>query len=234
MAGITKGLKRALMITSFVLFVAGSIAIGISAYFLFYPFKRRAIIIQPPVILVTLGLGAYIWFNSLNVSSDYSHRWNDWSAEIKGMFQDEGKCCGYDGDRMVLSNFCTQEMIDAKNSVPCKSSIQEFVNYYLQNIYTALFLYAIVDFFTLLMCLVTLKALQDMERYERSMRKMINLHNLEDSHLMSPEQVYGNEEYGDEEYIQEAAYNPPYPRHQRKESYLPMAQHRASVVYTYT
>lgn len=40
------------------------------------------------VLLVTLALGAYIWFQSLNIQSDYSLRWLEWDNKLKKVFQD--------------------------------------------------------------------------------------------------------------------------------------------------
>lgn len=94
-----------------------------------------------------------------------------------------------------------------------------FVIAYLQRIYTALFLFTFVNFVSLLGSLVMIRALKDQDRYENSMRKMINLHNLDDLNMV---------EYFDQPYEsphrEVASPNTPHA--------LPQAMRRTSVIYS--
>jgi hypothetical protein len=39
------------------------------------------------ILVATLCLGAYVWFQTLNVRSQYSARWQEWSDALKEAFQ---------------------------------------------------------------------------------------------------------------------------------------------------
>lgn len=41
------------------------------------------------VSIMTLGLGAYAWFQSLDIQGAYKSRWQDWSESSRRLFQDE-------------------------------------------------------------------------------------------------------------------------------------------------
>ncbi|KAI0225319.1 hypothetical protein L0F63_002356 [Massospora cicadina] len=98
-------------------------------------------------------------------------------------------------------------------------NIYTFVIAYLQNIYTALFIFTCVNFVSLLGSLVMIRALQDQGRYEKSMLKMINLHNLDDLNLVECNEHPVESPYSDA--------SQPHNQHT-----LPQNTNRSSVIYS--
>lgn len=86
------------------------------------------------------------------------------------------------------------------------------------------------------MCLVTMRALEDQKRYEKSMKKMINIHNLDDG-LLNDQEYENEDEEVDEDHSyenHEMRYTHYKPRPHKRESHLPAPYQRASVIYSYT
>lgn len=146
-------------------------------------FRRNALrifnVLTLIILLITLGLGAYAWFQTLNIQDSYSDRWRTWPKYLRILFQEEGHCCGYNSvtDYPVLFGNCSRSALKS-SFVGCEKSMYQFIIGYLAQIYTALFLFTCINFVSLMGSLVLSKALADQLRYEKSMRKMINLHNL--------------------------------------------------------
>jgi len=146
------------------------------------------------IMIMTLCLGAYAWFQSLNIQGSYKDRWMTWPESARVLFQDEGSCCGYENvtDYPALTGYCTKESISQTLIQGCAKSMYNFVIGYLSNIYTALFLFTCVNFVSLMGSLVLLRAQEDQRRYEKSMRKMINLHHLDNDQHMAEYPTYNN------------------------------------------
>lgn len=124
-------------------------------------------------VILTLALGAFVWFGALDIRNGYGKRWLQWDSKIKALFQKEENCCGYisSTDQPIITNTCPLEIINSGVLPGCADNIYAFVNDYLKNIYSCLFLFAAVDVIALLASLVLNQALIDQARYDRSFRK---------------------------------------------------------------
>ncbi|KAI9296545.1 hypothetical protein K502DRAFT_167938 [Neoconidiobolus thromboides FSU 785] len=131
-------------------------------------------------ILMTLFLGSYIWFESLNVRQSYENRWYSWPDTMKIEFQSLGSCCGFlnSEDNPVINSSCTQEATENQEFPGCSESVFEFINDYLQNIYSVLFAYVFAGIVAFLSSMMLIQIVKDQERAEKSMFKFINMYQL--------------------------------------------------------
>ncbi|KAJ2718736.1 hypothetical protein GGI07_005620 [Coemansia sp. Benny D115] len=118
-------------------------------------------------ILVETGVGIWLWTRALDIHDLYGYNWrNLWTDEIKQVFQDEGKCCGYLGPSdhaMSGSGTCGQQA-----AFGCMLSVQHYAQDYLAYVYTCVFSFVFIDVATILSGMVLLVMRNDEERWRWS------------------------------------------------------------------
>ncbi|KAJ1888325.1 hypothetical protein LPJ66_008638 [Kickxella alabastrina] len=119
-------------------------------------------------ILVETGMGIWLWSRTLNIDDLHGYNWrNLWSDDIKLIFQNEGKCCGYLSplDSPVLNSATCENIQDAYG---CMTAVNNYAHNYLTYVYTCMFCFVFVDVSAMLSGMVLLVIRNDEERWRWS------------------------------------------------------------------
>jgi len=162
--------------------LAGSIFVGglvtfsflLSAVGLFDPLRRKNFLIAYCVIVVCviislLCLGGVVWFSTLSERAHFGGEWtNNWSDSMKGLFQDELKCCGWQNvtTGFIPSSFCPT-IEESMNKPGCLDPLVVHADDLLRNLFTTMFGFITADVFAFFACVILIQARNVEERYRK-------------------------------------------------------------------
>lgn len=124
--------------------------------------------------IFTLGLGAAIWFETLQTRSNLGGIWASESQQTQGLLQQKFQCCGYNNPfnpHYITDNTCPTDLV-ASQLGGCIGPFSTYANVYLDVIFTALFGIVGLDTVLLLCVACVLKTRKEAERYRHIDEKL--------------------------------------------------------------
>ncbi|KAJ1974238.1 hypothetical protein H4R35_003710 [Dimargaris xerosporica] len=128
-------------------------------------------------------LGAFVWFRTLDIRSDYYPKWQSWSEELRQNFQDFSRCCGYFNatDFAAPSDQCPSTVsldgsdASTKPLTGCSEDLQIYAADYLQDMYTVIFCFVVIAFIAMFAGILLYLSCRDLKRYMRTTEKLVRL-----------------------------------------------------------
>ncbi|KAJ2642163.1 hypothetical protein GGF44_001799 [Coemansia sp. RSA 1694] len=137
------------------------------------PLKRKRLV-QAYIVLCALSLlimmclTVWLWTRTLNIHGSIGDMWrNSWSSDIKRIFEDENKCCGYlnPRDSPVLSSPSCQS---AKINYGCYLPVLYYTQIRLRGVYAGFVVFMLIVFAATVTATLQLVFTSDHERVLRS------------------------------------------------------------------
>jgi len=106
----------------------------------------------------TVAVGSLIWFFTLHERVNYEMRFNMASPAVREGIQNQFSCCGYffSNETTVLNAGFCQDPVFAQNQTGCVTSVTDFADYTLNNIFTTIygFMSIIILLFLTTLCVI--------------------------------------------------------------------------------
>ncbi|ORY74756.1 hypothetical protein BCR35DRAFT_343831 [Leucosporidium creatinivorum] len=121
--------------------------------------------------IITLIVASIIWFFTLKERANFEKMWLEQNGETQALLQDSLSCCGYWNATTLglftqTTGFCGN-IVNMTAMVPCVTPITGFADYFLNNVFTTIYGFTIIEvsLFLVSVCLVISR--REEERFRR-------------------------------------------------------------------